>query len=97
MTMTQSTSARTFLCLCCFLGGCYEATPKYESATQRFYGMCDASAAVTLSDQLFAVADAEDTVLRIYNVDTGGEPLASFDLSARHAYEAPSRNTQATA
>lgn len=97
MTMTRSTSARTFLCLCFFLGGCYEATPKYESATQRFYGMCDASAAVTLSDQLFAVADDEDNVLRIYNVDTGGEPLASFDLSARLGIEAPPRKNKAKA
>jgi hypothetical protein len=46
-----------------------------------FRGMCDASGAVALSDRLFAVADDEDNVLRVYDADTGGQPLASADLS----------------
>ena len=47
-----------------------------------FSGMCDASAAVALSDRLFAVADDEQNVLRVYDGDRGGSPLSSFDLSA---------------
>lgn len=46
-----------------------------------FYGMCDASAAVPLANNLFAVADDEDNVLRIYNAAEGGKAIASYDLS----------------
>lgn len=47
-----------------------------------FTGMCDASGAVELSSGHFAVADDEENVLRIYDADRGGEPLASTDLSS---------------
>jgi hypothetical protein len=47
-----------------------------------FTGACDASAAVPLSANLFAVADDEDNVLRVYDADRGGAPLRSVDLSA---------------
>jgi hypothetical protein len=46
-----------------------------------FSGMCDASGAVPLSAKLFAVADDEGNVLRIYDADRGGAPLASVDVS----------------
>jgi hypothetical protein len=46
-----------------------------------FAGACDASAAVPLSRSLFAVADDEDNVLRVYDADRGGAPLRSVDLS----------------
>ena len=46
-----------------------------------FLGTCDASAAVPLSNTLFAVADDEDNIIRVYNADTGGAPLFQFDLS----------------
>jgi hypothetical protein len=46
-----------------------------------FTGACDASAAVPLSRSLFAVADDEDNVLRVYDADRGGAPLRSVDLS----------------
>jgi hypothetical protein len=46
-----------------------------------FQGMCDASAAVPLDKRTFAVADDEDNVLRVYDVDKGGAPLRMFDLS----------------
>jgi len=48
-----------------------------------FTGMCDASGAVPLSEQLFAVADDEDNVLRVYDADRGGAPLGAADVSAR--------------
>jgi len=47
-----------------------------------FTGICDASAAVPLTSRLFAVADDEDSVLRVYDADRGGEPVRSADLSA---------------
>jgi hypothetical protein len=48
-----------------------------------FTGMCDASAAVPLDDNLFAVADVEDNVLRVYDAERGGAPLRAADVSAR--------------
>lgn len=48
-----------------------------------FYaGMCDASAAVALNNELFAVANDEDNSLRIYHAAKGGLPVSSQDLSA---------------
>jgi len=46
-----------------------------------FRGMCDASAAVALGDDLFAVANDEDNTIRVYHSAQGGGPVASFDLS----------------
>lgn len=46
-----------------------------------FRGMCDASGAVPLSTNRFVIADDEDNVLRVYDVNTGGEPLAVYDIS----------------
>lgn len=47
-----------------------------------FLGACDASGAVSLDRNRFAVADDEDNVIRIYDADRGGAPLADMDLSA---------------
>lgn len=46
-----------------------------------FLGMCDASGAVPLSADRFAVADDEDNVLRVYDANRGGPPLWQKDLS----------------
>lgn len=43
--------------------------------------MCDASGAVALSDRRFVVADDEDNVLRVYDVEQGGAPLGGTDVS----------------
>jgi hypothetical protein len=47
-----------------------------------FHGACDASGAVPLSDRRVVVADDEDNILRVYDADAGGAPLAQTDLSA---------------
>jgi hypothetical protein len=47
-----------------------------------FSGMCDASGAVPLGSALFAVADDEDNVLRIYDAEAGGAPLYAIDISS---------------
>ncbi len=43
--------------------------------------MCDASAAVALDSELFAVANDEDNAIRIYRADQGGPPVQSIELS----------------
>lgn len=58
--------------------------PEREAIRQRvvvFEGMCDASGAVELSERLLVVADDEDNVLRTYDVERGGPPLSSVDVS----------------
>ncbi len=52
------------------------------SAPILYSGMCDASAAVALTDKLFAVASDEDSVVRVYDRDQEGAPLQSIDLTA---------------
>src|SRR5688500_6176380 len=47
-----------------------------------YRGMCDASALVDLTDGLFAVADDEDNVLRVYSRHHGGLPLSQTDLAS---------------
>jgi hypothetical protein len=43
--------------------------------------MCDASGAVEIDDRHFAVADDEDNLLRVYDSERGGAPLAAVNLS----------------
>lgn len=45
-----------------------------------FTGTCDASAALTLGNDLFVVANDEDDVLRFYKVSQPGNPVQKFDL-----------------
>jgi len=47
-----------------------------------YSGMCDASAAVILTDDLFVVADDEINVLRVYSLSRGGMPLSTLRLDA---------------
>ena len=44
--------------------------------------MCDASAAVSLTPDLFAVANDEDNILRVYSRKAGGLPTHSFDMTS---------------
>src|SRR6185436_11138165 len=55
--------------------------PTLTSTQAFFVGMCDASAAVALNNDLFAVANDEDNSLRIYSAIKGGLPVFSRDLS----------------
>jgi hypothetical protein len=45
-----------------------------------YYGMCDASAAVSIGQDMFMVANDEDNILRVYRRDQGGPPVKPFDL-----------------
>jgi hypothetical protein len=44
-------------------------------------GMCDASAAVSLNEDLFVVGDDEDNALRVYSRRQDGPPLYAVDVS----------------
>lgn len=46
-----------------------------------YRGMCDASAAVALDGDRFAVANDEDNTLRIYPANQASAPVQSFDLT----------------
>ena len=61
------------------------------AADVRFTGMCDASGAIPLSTDRFAVADDEDNLLRIYDAGTGGAPLGEIDISSQLGVE-PTRS-----
>ncbi len=45
-----------------------------------YQGMCDASAAVRVSPDLFLAASDEDNALRLYSFDMPGRPLREFEL-----------------
>ena len=45
-----------------------------------YVGMCDASAGVAVSSNLFAAASDEDNTLRLYHSDSGGPPVSQFNL-----------------
>lgn len=81
MTNDRMKERLHILILACF------ATPLLTAAgggleTPAVYtGLCDASAVETLSADLFAVADDEDNVLRVYHRDSEGQPVQSLDLS----------------
>jgi hypothetical protein len=68
------------------LGACRTpGTPPVPAAAPdpdlvEFEGMCDASGAVPLGADRFAVADDEDNVLRVYDAHRGGPPLRAVDL-----------------
>jgi hypothetical protein len=51
------------------------------SAPTTYHGMCDASAAVSLNADLFAVANDEDNILRVYHRQPGGLPAFSFNMT----------------
>lgn len=46
-----------------------------------FQGMCDASAAVALDNESFAVANDEDNPIRVFTAQKGGAAVQSFDFS----------------
>jgi hypothetical protein len=86
--------------LSALLLGCSPVAPQLPGVVT-FSGMCDASGAVALSAELFAVADDEDNVIRVYDARRGGSPLRSVDLSpglrlaAKHGKDAPETDIEA--
>jgi len=56
-------------------------TLRANSPAITYTGTCDASAVVALNEQFFAVADDEDSIIRVYSRDRGGPPTYAVDLS----------------
>ena len=68
------------LCACDRHARRADAAPRSDEVEYR--GMCDASGAVALGADQFAVADDEDNVLRVYDAAHGGGPRSAVDVSA---------------
>src|SRR6266581_4219494 len=69
----------------CWLALCAPAKPAYSetlSDPTTYFGMCDASAAVSMTTNLSIVANDEDNVLRVYRRHPGGLPVLTIDLNA---------------
>jgi hypothetical protein len=47
-----------------------------------FRGTSDASAAVAVNEDMFVVADDENNILRIYDINKAGNPISSFDMTS---------------
>jgi len=60
---------------------CSSGRAKKQERFVTFEGTCDASGAVPIDARLFAVADDESNVLRIYDAEKGGRPLYAVDLT----------------
>jgi hypothetical protein len=75
---------RKLLCLSACLGATLSwAAPATLVSTQAtWFGMCDASGAVALGTNLFAVANDEDNAIRVYQLDRPGVPVQSIELSS---------------
>lgn len=57
------------------------AGPGLAQQSHLHFGTCDASAVVSVGDDLFLIATDEDNELRLYASDTSSGPLKSFDMS----------------
>jgi hypothetical protein len=71
----------------CFVWACllvlFSSASGQETSTKRtrFTGICDASAAVRIKEDLVAIADDEDNSMRVYSVVQGGKPVFVRNLS----------------
>jgi hypothetical protein len=72
------------LCCIALLTSAFVPWPLRSSTPEPAFhhGICDASAAVSLNDDLFVVGDDEDNALRVYVREQDGPPLYSLDVSA---------------
>ncbi len=58
------------------------ATSNNLAGPNLYYGLCDASAVVALSDSFFVVGDDEDNILRVYQRFGNGIPVAAVNLNS---------------
>jgi hypothetical protein len=66
------------------------ATPENGQRVVSFEGTCDASSAVELGRSRALVADDENNLLRIYDVERGGKAVVEIDVSASLGLDQPS-------
>lgn len=67
--------------LVCGAGASFTATGGPVGEELVFNGASDASAGIAISSDMFVVADDENNVLRIYDINQGGMPVSSHDLT----------------
>ena len=58
--------------VCCLISFAFIAKTATLSEPIYFQGMCDASAAVALDNESFAVANDEDNPIRVFTAQKGG-------------------------
>ncbi len=75
------------------LGGRVASPAAQLSDAITYYGMCDASAAVSVGTNFFVVANDEDNVLRVYRRRPGGPPISIVDLNKFLAVQGKSPET----
>jgi hypothetical protein len=63
------------------LSAAFYLTYRMSSNSPCFSGMCDASAVVSLDDGLFAVADDEDSVIRVYSRHAPGRSVHMLSVA----------------
>lgn len=62
------------------VAGIYVAQPD-PAGTVCYTGMCDASAVASLNDEYFAVADDEQSIIRVYSRERGGAAAHALDVA----------------
>jgi len=78
--MRHSTAARSQYFVGMLVLICVLINPGVFADVTKYYEMCDASAAIALDDSHFIVANDEDNLLRIYQVDEP-HPVRTYNLS----------------
>ena len=63
------------------LAGALYLTQAGSARSNCFFGMCDASAVVALDNEFFAVADDEETLLRVYSRRAPGRAAYTLELA----------------
>src|SRR5688572_1390611 len=71
------------LWVCCLMSFALTAKTATLSEPIYFQGMCDASAAVALDTEFFAVANDEDNPIRVFAAQKGGPSVQNFDFSSQ--------------
>ena len=61
-------------------GHAFRSMPEREVLV--FRGASDASAAVSVGEDMFVVADDENNILRIYETSKAGQPVSSFNMTS---------------
>ena len=90
---------RKFISCATVLAAATSATAATLSPPTIYRGMCDASAAISLAPDLFAVANDEDNTLRGHHRKPGGLPAFSLDMTLflRIGKESPEADTEGSA
>ncbi|MCL5099416.1 MAG: DUF3616 domain-containing protein [Candidatus Omnitrophica bacterium] len=81
----DAVAMRGFICLLAFALAGFGRPGSVAGAVSSpifYYGMSDASGAVPIGTDFFAVANDEDNILRIYRRDAGGPPVKMANLSS---------------